>query len=99
MLFQMLFRDEFIIMVERLDVHLFIWKQKGRYIKNSDSRSACALHILNCRHEYGNIDDTMTLLKINTPTLLLPYEQKCIQYFRHYNELIPKLHMNEHSHV
>jgi len=28
MLVQMLFRDEFIIMVERLDVHLFIWKQK-----------------------------------------------------------------------
>ena len=25
----MLFRDEFIIMVERLDVHLFIWKQEG----------------------------------------------------------------------
>ena len=28
MLVQMLLRDEFIIMVERLDVHLFIWKQK-----------------------------------------------------------------------
>jgi len=24
---QMLFGDEFIIMVEQLDVHLFIWKQ------------------------------------------------------------------------
>jgi len=32
MLIQMLFRDEFIIMVERLDVHLFIWKQKGRCV-------------------------------------------------------------------
>jgi len=30
MLIQMLFGDEFIIMVERLDVHLFIWQQKGR---------------------------------------------------------------------
>jgi len=29
MLLQMLFRDEFITMVERLDVHLFIWKQVG----------------------------------------------------------------------
>ena len=28
MLVQM-FGDEFIIMVERLDVHLFIWKQEG----------------------------------------------------------------------
>ena len=29
MLGQMLFVDEFIIMVGRLDVHLFIWKEKG----------------------------------------------------------------------
>jgi len=32
MLVQMLFGDEFIIIVERLDVHLFIWKQKGRCV-------------------------------------------------------------------
>jgi len=29
MLVQMLFEDEFIIMVKQLDVHLFIWKQEG----------------------------------------------------------------------
>jgi len=32
MLVQMLFGNEFIIMVEQLDVHLFIWKQKGRCV-------------------------------------------------------------------
>jgi hypothetical protein len=32
MLVLMLFGDEFVIMVERLDVHLFIWKQKGRCV-------------------------------------------------------------------
>jgi hypothetical protein len=32
MLVQMLFGDEFIILVEQLDVHLFIWKQKGRCV-------------------------------------------------------------------
>jgi len=32
MLVQMLFGDEFIIMVERLDVHLFMWRQKGRCV-------------------------------------------------------------------
>jgi len=32
MLVQMFFGDEFIIMVERLDVHLFIWKQKVRCV-------------------------------------------------------------------
>ena len=62
-----------------------------RYIKNNDPRSAYALHVLNCRHEYGNIDDTMTLLKqINTPTLLLSYEQMYIQSFHHNNELNPR---------
>jgi len=32
MLVQMLFGNEFIIMVERLDVNLFIWKQKSRCV-------------------------------------------------------------------
>jgi len=32
MLLQMFFGDEFIIMVERLDVHLFMWKQKCRCV-------------------------------------------------------------------
>jgi len=32
MLIQMLFGDEFIIMVERLDVNLFIWQQKVRCV-------------------------------------------------------------------
>jgi len=32
MLVQMLFWDEFIIIVERLDLHLFIWKQKCRCV-------------------------------------------------------------------
>jgi hypothetical protein len=46
------------------------------------SRSAYALHILNCRHEYGNNEDTMTLLKqIDKPSMLLPYEHMYIQNF------------------
>jgi len=32
MLVQMLFGDEFFIKVERLDVHLFVWKQKGQCV-------------------------------------------------------------------
>ena len=56
-----------------------------QYIKNNDPRSAYALHILNCSN------DIMSLLKqINTPTLLLPYEQMYIQSFHHNNELIPE---------
>jgi len=69
-----------------------------QYIKNNDPRLAYTLHTLNCRHEYGNVNDTMTLRKqINTPTLLLPYEQMYIQSFHHDNELIPKQHLNEHN--
>jgi len=69
-----------------------------QYIKNNDPRSACALHILNYRHEYGNTEDTMTLLKqINTPTLLLPYEQMYIQSFLHNNELVSEQHLNERN--
>ena len=32
MLVQMLFGDDFTIMVERLDVHVFIWKQEVRCV-------------------------------------------------------------------
>jgi len=47
-----------------------------RYIKINDPHSAYALHISNCRHEYGSINYTVTLLKsIDRPSLLLPYEQ------------------------
>jgi len=73
------------------------WEQIW-YIKNNDPRLAYALLILNCRHEYGKIDDTMTLLtQINIPTLLLPYEQMYIQLFHHNNVLIPEQHLNEHN--
>ena len=66
-----------------------------RYLKNNDPRPAYALHTLNCRHEYGNINDTMTLLKqINKPPLLLPYEQIYIQSLHHNNDLIPEQHPN-----
>jgi len=38
MLVQMFFADKFIVMMERLDVHLFIWKQKGRCVDLLDKR-------------------------------------------------------------
>jgi len=39
------------------------FREHVRYIKNNDPRSAYALHIIKCRHEYGNINDRMTLLR------------------------------------
>jgi len=74
------------------------FQEHTRYIKNNDPRSSYALHILNCRHEYGNINDTMTLLKqVNKPSLLLPYEQMFIQSLHQRNELINEQQANEHN--
>jgi hypothetical protein len=68
------------------------------YIKNNDPHSAYALHILNFRHEYGNINDTMTLLKsIVRLSLLLLYEQMYIQLFHHNSHFIPEQHPNEQN--
>jgi len=74
------------------------FREHIQYIKNNDPHSAYAPHILNCRHEYGNTDDIMTLLmQINKPTLLFPYEQMYIQSFHHNNELIPEQLLNEQN--
>jgi hypothetical protein len=67
-------------------------------IRRKNCRSAYALHILNCKHEYGTNEDTMVLLKhIDKPSLLLPYKQLHIQLFHHNNELIPEQHPNEQN--
>ena len=72
------------------------YQEHTRYIKNNDPKSAYALHILNNRHEYGKINDTMSLLKpINEPQLLLPFEQMYMQALNHNNELIPEQQPNE----
>ena len=76
------------------------YQEHTRYIKNNDPRSSYALHILNCRHEYGSINNTMTLLKqVNKPSLRLLYEQMFIQSLHHSNELITEQHPNEYNPV
>ena len=76
------------------------FQEHTSYIKNNDPRSSYALHILNCTHEYGSINDTMTLLKqVNKPSLLLPYEQMYIQSLHHSNDLITEHYPNEHNHM
>ena len=54
-------------------------------------------YVINNKHEYGTINNTMTLPKhINRPILLLPYEQLYIQTY-HQKQLIPEEHINEHN--
>jgi hypothetical protein len=74
------------------------FQEYTRYIRNNDPRSAYAMQILNCAHEYGNINHTMTLLKpINKPSLLLLYEQMYIQVLHHNNYFVPEQHTYEHN--
>ena len=76
------------------------YQEHIRYIKNNEPQSAYALHILNNKHEYGPIKDTMTLMKhIDKTTLLIPYEQLYIQSYQHHKQLIPEQHIIEHNPV
>jgi len=68
------------------------YKEHIHYIRSNNPQSAYALHILQNRHEYGPIDNTMTLLKhiknyrvmcfiVNTQSvlcLLLSYENSYV---------------------
>ena len=67
------------------------YKEHIRYIRSNNPQSAYALHILQNRHEYGLMDNTMTVLNhINNQSLLLPYEQYHIQALHHNRNLIPE---------
>ena len=57
------------------------FREHVRYIKNNDPLSAYALHIFNCRHEYGNISDTMTLRNRLTSHPFYFHTSKCMYRF------------------
>ena len=67
-----------------------------RYKEHNDPQSAYAVHILNNRHEYGTLTDTMKLLQhISNPTTLLSSEQLFIQSHHHHKQLIPEQHIHD----
>jgi len=69
-----------------------------RYIRNNDPKSAYSLHILNHNHEYGPIQDTMTLIKGGEKqSMLLPLEQLYIHTMHNKDELIPEQTPHEHN--
>ena len=72
------------------------YKEHTRYIKNNNPQSAYALHFLNNQHEYGPIEQIMTLLKplINT-SLLTTYKQFFIQAFHKSGNLISEQNPGE----
>jgi len=68
------------------------------YIRHNKPQSAYALHILNNKHEYGPINNTMILLKhINKTSLLLPYKQLYIHSYHKHKQLISEQYINEHN--
>jgi len=72
------------------------YQDHTRYIKNNDPRSAYALHIINNRHEYVKVIDTISLPKpVKKPHPLLPFEQMYIQTLHRNNKLIPEQQPNE----
>ena len=74
------------------------YNEHKRYIRSNNPQSAYAEHILNNRHEYGNLQSTMKLLKtINTPSKLIPYQQLFIQQFFHSGSLIPEQICYDHN--
>ena len=72
------------------------YQEHIRYIRNNDPQSAYALHILKNQHEYGPMNDTMTLLKHEQKThMLIPYEQLFIQTYHKQGRLIQEQHMGD----
>lgn len=56
------------------------YQEHLRYIRNNSPQSVYARSILRNQHEYGTMDNIMTLLKaLNKTTMLIPYEQVFIQ--------------------
>jgi hypothetical protein len=56
------------------------------------------MHILNNRHEYGPLHNTMELLKqINKTKFLISYEQLYIQSHHHHKQLIPEQNIGEYN--
>ena len=70
MFVQMLFWDEYIIMVEQLDVHLFIWKQKSRYVDlREKSHSVVNFTILMSAVKYKQCICQARVIVFNVPYL------------------------------
>ena len=66
-------------------------KEHTSYIKKNNPTSAYALHILQNRHEYGPLEETMTLLQQESKRhKLLAYEQLHIQQQQKKGNLIPE---------
>ena len=73
-------------------------KEHIRYIRNNDPQSAYATHIINNLHEYGDINDNMSMLKQrNKEPYMNTLEQFYIQLFAYNNKLIPEQNTGDYN--
>ena len=71
-------------------------REHTRYMKTNNPLSAYALHILNNKHEYGNAEQTIELLKpCNKGKKMKCWESFYIQIFQHQNTLIEEQKVND----
>jgi hypothetical protein len=74
------------------------YQEHIRYIRHNELQSSYAQHILNNKHEYGPINNTITLLKhINKTSLLLPYEQLDIHTYHQHKQLVSEQCTGKHN--
>ena len=73
-------------------------KEHIRYIKTNNPHSAYALHILNNRHEYGPLDETMQMIKTCTKgSYMNCWEIMYIQEYHQKSSLITEQQPMEHN--
>jgi len=71
-----------------------VWFQE--HVRSDNPQSAFALHILQNRHEYSQVNNIVALLKLlNIQNMLVPYEQYYIQTLCQEGKLIPKQYPGE----
>ena len=72
------------------------YQEHIRYIRNNNPQSAYAQHVLRNQHEYGTMNNLMTLLKLlNYPNMLTPYEQIYIQTLHRKGKFIPEQYQGD----
>jgi hypothetical protein len=71
-------------------------KEHIRYIRTNNPTSAYAMHILNNRHEYGTVDETLKLLQPCTKgTKMNCWGSLYIQTYRQHNRLIAEQQVSD----
>jgi len=72
------------------------YKKHIRYIRYNKPQSAYAQYIICSQHEYGTMNNVMTLLKpLNNPNKLTPYEKFHIQTLHKKGKLIPEQYADD----